>query len=600
MRCLLRAAVRRSRGVVSYEDRTFEGEHLTIGRATDRDLYLPDLRVALHHARIGPAGPGRFAIHSEVPSGIHHNGDSVPSAFLAVGDEVGIGDHRITVRPPEGGYDLVLEVAQVRADPGSEVQKRVASASGSGPGQRRRLGVRGWSWILSFAILLLFFVVPLVGRQSEAVQKFLHGFLPGASDHAWSTGDLTGGHRYFGADCNTCHERAFVSVRAGACTECHEDQPHHFDAERLKVTALRDTQCLACHKEHGGAAALTRQDEGLCLDCHRDMKATAADSKLLDIEGGFADEHPEFRATFVTYADGKDRSERIDMSRPEALKERSRLVFPHKTHLDKTGVQGPEGKVVLECASCHVPEPGGKLMAPIRFETHCHDCHKLTFEIDDPERELPHGHVGRVVQGLEAYYGLRTLERADIDSGEPDILARRRPGHQGAPVERSEGMQRARERARQAGKELFEYRACATCHEVEETVQSAFGWDVVPVRVARTWFPKARFDHGRHATVDCADCHKVAGSGKKVEDSEKSEDVLITGIATCRECHGDPGTAERVPSTCISCHGFHISPTFAMDGRPRPQRGARALPRQAAAPTAEGTVSPPGPAAMPE
>lgn len=624
MRCLLRAVVRRSRGVVSNQDRGFEGDHLTIGRSTDQDLYLSDLRVALHHATVVAAGAGRFVIQSAVPSGIRHNDEPVQSAFLAVGDQVGIGDHRITVRPPEGGHDLVLEIAQVRADPGQEVEKRVASASGSGPEKGLRLGVRGWSWILSMTILTLFFVVPLVAHQSGAMQGFLRGVIPGVSDHAWSTGGLTEGHRYFSDDCNKCHERAFVSVRASACAECHKDQPHHFDVERFKVPALADKQCAACHKEHGGAPALTRQDEGLCLDCHRDMKETAADSKLLDIEGGFAEDHPEFRATFVTHADGKDWSERIEIDRRKAPKERSNLFFPHKSHLDKTGVQGPDGKVVLACASCHVPEPGGRLMAPIRFEQHCHRCHQLTFEIDDPKREVPHGHVGRVLEGLEAYYGLRTLERADIDTGEPDVLSRRRPGRQATPPERSEGLESAARRARQAGKGLFEYRACATCHRVDEKAQSVFGWDIVPVRIARTWYPLARFDHGRHATVGCADCHGfrpadcpstsppftlnrgvadpekgAADCIKSVADSETSEDVLITGIATCRECHGDPGAKDRIQSTCISCHGFHISPKFAMDGRERPQPGDAAPPRQAAAvPPADLTDLPTGQAPM--
>jgi hypothetical protein len=242
-------------------------------------------------------------------------------------------------------------------------------------------------------------------------------------------------------------------------------------------------------------------------------------------------------------------------------------------------------------------------MAPIRFEQHCHRCHQLSFEIDDPKREVPHGHVGRVLEGLEAYYGLRTLERADIDTGEPDVLSRRRPGRQETP-ERSEGLTSAARRARQAGKELFEYRACATCHEVDEKAQSVFGWDIVPVRIARTWYPLARFDHGRHATVACADCHGFrpadcaegkADCTKNVADSEKSEDVLITGIATCRECHADPGAVNRVQSTCISYHGFHISPRFAMDGRPRLKPGEAAPPPQAAAvPSADLTDAPAG------
>jgi hypothetical protein len=89
----------------------------------------------------------------------------------------------------------------------------------------------------------------------------------------------------------------------------------------------------------------------------------------------------------------------------------------------------------------------------------------------------------------------------------------------------------------------------------------------------------------------------VAGAAdciKDVADSEKSEDVLITGIATCRECHGDPGANDRVQSTCISCHGFHISPRFAMDGRARPKPGEGAPPRQAAVPSADLTDAPAG------
>ncbi len=78
-------------------------------------------------------------------------------------------------------------------------------------------------------------------------------------------------------------------------------------------------------------------------------------------------------------------------------------------------------------------------------------------------------------------------------------------------------------------------------------------------------------------------------------DSEQSEDVLITGIATCRECHGDPGAKDRVQSTCISCHGFHLSPRFAMDGRPRTPPGDLAPPRQAAAvPSADLMDAPAG------
>ena len=101
--------------------------------------------------------------------------------------------------------------------------------------------------------------------------------------------------------------------------------------------------------------------------------------------------HPELRATLITHAAGKEQSKRVSLDRKAEFKERSNLYFPHKTHLDRQGIISPDGEVVLSCASCHVPDPGGRRMAPIRFEEHCHRCHKLTFEFDDPRREVPHG-----------------------------------------------------------------------------------------------------------------------------------------------------------------------------------------------------------------
>ena len=36
------------------------------------------------------------------------------------------------------------------------------------------------------------------------------------------------------------------------------------------------------------------------------------------------------------------------------------------------------------------------------------------------------------------------------------------------------------------------------------------------------------------------------------------EDVLMPGIAICRDCHGGQHAENLLQSTCIDCHQFHL------------------------------------------
>jgi predicted CXXCH cytochrome family protein len=63
--------------------------------------------------------------------------------------------------------------------------------------------------------------------------------------------------------------------------------------------------------------------------------------------------------------------------------------------------------------------------------------------------------------------------------------------------------------------------------------------------------PKARFDHSEHSVSDCADCHSASSSSY-------SKDVLIPEISICQTCHGGEHATQSVPSTCITCHDFHL------------------------------------------
>ena len=106
--------------------------------------------------------------------------------------------------------------------------------------------------------------------------------------------------------------------------------------------------------------------------------------------------------------------------------------------------------------------------------------------------------------------------------------------------------------------DLFERRACATCHEVTRTAADKdVPWKVLPVRLTDSFYPHANFSHAAHDTevTPCESCHRA-------DESESSHDVLIPDIDDCRACHGSAiarrNDNSQIPSTCIMCHSFHF------------------------------------------
>jgi hypothetical protein len=86
---------------------------------------------------------------------------------------------------------------------------------------------------------------------------------------------------------------------------------------------------------------------------------------------------------------------------------------------------------------------------------------------------------------------------------------------------------------------------CLKCHTL--TPQKAALPKVEATAIPPRWLPHARFDHGAHRTVGCAECHKA-------EASKETVDVLMPSIGTCRECHQPHGGAR---TGCVECHRYH-------------------------------------------
>ncbi|HET6604142.1 MAG TPA: cytochrome c3 family protein [Xanthomonadaceae bacterium] len=549
MRWLIRTIHRKGKTQLSYEDDVHYGDTLTIGRGTDQAIFVSDVRAALQHARITLDGGGRYRIESLIVAGVRVNGGIVQTAALSPGDVVEIGTTRLEMIAPPQDFEGGVEISQAdRADSG-DVRAKLRATSLS----ETWLARRAPSWIGIGVVLLFALLLPLMGHFAPAVDGFLRA-TPLPSRSSWQAGPLAGAHRFFGHNCTSCHTVEFRWVRDDACLTCHALTPAHADPAKFNLPELGEARCAHCHRDHNGAKALVRNDQALCSGCHQDLPERTAGASTLEDAADFGRSHPQFSVTLPAWDEqGQYTPRRVSLNE-QPLDERSGLKFPHDTHLDPAGIEAPDGTRVLQCASCHAPEPGGAKMLPVDFETMCQDCHRLTFDITEPERQVPHAKIQEILYMLDEFYARRALDGEIRDPTAPDsVRTRRRPGQPVTREIRQEALTWARDKARRVGESLFTGQACSVCHVVSPGREVDQPWMVAPVRVAGVWFTKARFDHRSHTTMACGDCHEAARS-------HESRNVLIPDIANCRQCHGgEKGGTGLLGSSCTECHGYHES-----------------------------------------
>jgi len=276
----------------------------------------------------------------------------------------------------------------------------------------------------------------------------------------------------------------------------------------------------------------------------------------------FGTDHPEFLPSVVVDPALRQMSREKSMSGPDLPTENSGLTFPHADHLRKSGVRHPtEGIVELGCRTCHVPDEGNVSMLPIDFDRHCHQCHTLTFDLQLPDRELVHGQPEELFMQVSDIYNATAL-RGGYEEPDAPVIVRRRPGTPLKETDRVAARNWAEEKSAQILSGRFGKGQCGECHSVVDNPTTGV-WTVEPVYITEKWFPKSTFDHGSHSEVGCLSCHAV-------DTSEKSSDVLMPAIEVCQSCHGGEVASNRVPSTCITCHDFHIDGMKPM----RPEKSA--------------------------
>ena len=559
-------------GQVVRSEQLVSAQEITIGRGQSNSIVLADPAVAQLHARL-QLGAG-FVLVATV-SADSSSGGAAPRnerRVLAAGSTLLIGPYTLSVNARTGAVwqitierkESVSELASNAAKSGNAAAAAVqldTSPLASPLKVTRNLSEVAWSkrglaWLGLAVTLAAFVLLPVLNATKPEVREFAKNWKV-TPDMSWNVGPLAVGHSALERDCHTCHKVPFQAVRNQECNECHKKIGGHGGAVIGASTSksvggskvFNDSTCAGCHTDHRGPRGNVLRDEGLCSDCHGKVGDEIGKSGLATVVDFKT--HPVFRPLKLS-ADGSTLA-RVPISDKPLTEQASNLRFPHDTHLNVKGIRSPEGRTQLTCPSCHEAQDRGTNFAPVTMAKHCASCHSLEFEPAVTSRQLPHAKPEEVVRTLNEFYSGIVLNNIATDVRPPSDLLRIVPGKVLAESERINALQAAQRRAAIIAKEAIEQRVCITCHEIDRhTAQNkSVTWTVAPIGVQHSWYPLARFSHGKHQTSTCTECHGAT-------TSKTANDLLIPNVSTCQKCHASAaGEIGKVTTTCASCHGFH-------------------------------------------
>ncbi len=252
------------------------------------------------------------------------------------------------------------------------------------------------------------FLVVFTGLVTIAIVTYQ---ITGHRERWLNPGHVSAAHALFENDCAQCHDNDHrggfsKAVSDTACMACHRDAAAHNPHADLHpgkqgavhLTSLKNpmksADCVVCHIEHRGQAALAGTSDQLCVQCHGDLANHMKDGAKpkagfdLRVTSFKPGNHPEFgrslpRPTTQILAAA------TQPVTPWA--DNTVLKFNHSKHLN------PQGSIHIQgCASCHSTEDRstGRLaslssatqpantsarryMRPVSYERDCRSCHSV-------------------------------------------------------------------------------------------------------------------------------------------------------------------------------------------------------------------------------
>jgi len=480
---------------------------------------------------------------------------------------------------------------------------------------RRGDSVRWWKYALS--------VVAFVAALGWAAFEWLS---PTRAAVAHTHGDLASPHAAWSDNCAACHLESSSSLslasaifetgdrwRELTCQKCHAGPVHHAHA----TPGAAQTDCASCHHDHQGREhSLTRLTDSHCTSCHADLPRHHTQGKSIYTTSitDFAT-HPEF-SKVLTFDASTDR----------------KLKFSHAVHMNpgqsyvKDGRDPPPADAVkLECSSCHQLDSGingdayrqavaslagqptrsilppraeGAYFLPINYDLHCKSCHptavspgvvgvEVLKSIDLPHRLQPES-LKPILREKVAGALLRDhpslhrppSQRLDRPSKEPEVMAFRNRVESLTEA----GMKELLQDPPAENSPLSIATGCVKCHDLN-TPGPMRKVEALPDHTI--WFEHAKFNHGSHRGVACAECHTGMAptfrANGQVEWVAK-EPLRILGVESCRQCHGPArstphGQEGGIRHGCTDCHRFHNGdfPLQALGGANRNPRTSRTV-----------------------
>ena len=164
------------------------GERVHIGRGTDNEVPLNDIRVGLRAAAL-VVHDGVLTIDRLDNSPLEVNGDAVDTAPLKPGDEIRLGPYRIEVLAPPAGCDGAIQIELVPVAAGTSERLGADVRIGLGrTGTSKR--VYAWSGFLVIAVICL--AVPIVVFSGGMLNSWHKGTsrapLPTLVGLSWNAG----------------------------------------------------------------------------------------------------------------------------------------------------------------------------------------------------------------------------------------------------------------------------------------------------------------------------------------------------------------------------------------------------------------------------
>jgi hypothetical protein len=409
---------------------------------------------------------------------------------------------------------------------------------------RRPAPLRQWRFRLSLAAiaLVLIWIGWHAARRDDAV---------------YSAGKLSTAHAVFSNRCSACHVSVpgiFFrrEVSDHACLDCH-DGPIHQASQTFTPS------CASCHADHRGAIRLAEVSDANCTQCHANLETRSGPAHYVTHIESFASDHPEFTVLRSGAADP------------------TTIQFNHALHM-QPNLTGPNGRIQLVCGDCHRLATAAnadvaagaamhsRLMAPSTYAATCASCHTLQFDkrfADQVPHDTPERIRAFVAAKFQTYIAGHPAELRELRQPDRDLPRR--------PVASDYRVLTPPEWVAEhtaESEDLLWRKTCKECHALNfaptESQSSSASPDtamesapllnaalpsIAPSNITRRFFSLAKFDHAQHQLVTCESCHAGART------SQQSSDILLPGIATCRQCHNE--RPQAVEARCFECHTYH-------------------------------------------